>query len=327
MPTEDDLLAGIVAHPTQTDRWLVLADWLEDQGDPRAELARLRWQLHAEPDHPEREQRATRQMRLLKDLDPVVPAWTNSLGARFALILSGSFWMGSPTDEAGRYDDEVHQRVTLAEPFFLGTSAVTVGEFERFVTDTGYQTDAERGDGASGYINEGWRRDGSINWRNPGFEQGAQHPVVCVSWNDVQVLIAWLNRTVASPGQVYSMPTEAQWEYACRAGSQTVYFWGNSTKPMENYAWFISNSDKKTYPRETKKPNPWGLYHMTGNVWEWCENWYAENNGRAIRGGSWYVPPRECRSARRCRCDASARFSSYGVRLALAARPTPAPAG
>jgi uncharacterized protein (TIGR02996 family) len=332
MPTEDDLLAGIVAHPAELDRWHVLADWLEDQDDPRAELARLRFLLHTEPDHPERDERLARQWELLESgLEPVVPTWTSSIGIRFALILPGSFWMGSPESEPGRYDDEIRHRVTLTWPYLLGVYPLTVGEFERFVQATGYQTEAECGDGASGIVNGIWRKDRSIHWRAPGFKQSGRHPVGCVTWNDAQALLAWLNES-AGTGQTYSLPTEAQWEYACRAGSETAYWWGNDAKPIGDFAWYDKNSEKKSHRVESKRPNPWGLHHMAGHVWEWSADWFGEyprqavsdpsrpasdGSGIVIRGGSWYVSTRECRVARRCRCDPDTRYTSYGLRLAI----------
>jgi len=297
--TEADLLAGIVARPDELDRWLVLADWLEDQGDPRAELARLRYLLHVELDHPEADTRRARQLALLEaGLAPVVPTWTNALGMRFALVLPGSFLMGSPASEWGRYDDEVLHAATLTEPFYLGVFPITVGEFDKFVQATTYTTEAEK-------------ENDSITWREPGFAQNSRHPVVCVSWNDAQAMVVWLNQVEGDTDLVYALPTEAQWEYACRAGSTKAYFWGDDPNQLGGQGWFSDNSGDKTHPVKSKKPNPWGLHQMHGNVWEWCADWYgsypsvavedppgpSSGSSHVCRGGGWDRGARDCRAA------------------------------
>jgi uncharacterized protein (TIGR02996 family) len=334
MTSEQELLSGIVAHPLELERWLILADWLEDQQDPRAELARLRFLLQTEPEHPQRAERQARQRELLEaGLAPVVPTWTNSLGMTFALILPGTFSMGSPETEADRSEDETLHPVTLSRPVFLGTSPVTVGAFGRFVAATNYQTEAEKSGGAYGYLQGRWKQDPSITWRNPGFTQTEAHPVVCVSWNDAQDMVAWLNQVETNSGLVYSLPTEAQWEYACRAGSETAYWWGEANK-LGEYAWFDENSEKKTHPIQTKKPNPWGLFDMHGQVWEWCADWYDDYPTEAVedppgpsggsfrvgRGGSWYSGPASCRSARRGAGAPGYRRADRGIRLAASVR-------
>jgi uncharacterized protein (TIGR02996 family) len=313
--TERDFLAGIAAHPAELDRWLVLADWLEDQGDPRAELARLRYLLHTEPDHLERAQRHARQLALLESgLAPVVPTWTNSLGMELALILPGSFWMGSPDAEQWRSNDEQRHRVNLTQPFFLGVYPVTVGEFGRFVAATNYNAGSE--------------------WRHPGFAQTDRHPVVNVSWNDAQALVAWLNQVEGNSGLVYALPTEAQWEYACRAGSETDYWWGNDENKLGEYAWFDGNSGNATHPVDTKQPNSWGLWQMQGNIWEWCADLYGDyptgevtdpsgasgGSRRVFRGGAWSNDPARCRSAYRGYSDPGNRFTYIGFRLAVSVR-------
>jgi uncharacterized protein (TIGR02996 family) len=331
--TEADLLAGIVAHPGDVDRWLILADWLEEQGDPRAELARLRFLLHTEPEHPVRAQRQVRQLELLEaGLAPVVPAWTNSLGIEFALILPGSFWMGSPVEESQRYDNEQRHRVTLTHPFSLGVYPVTVGQFDRFVTATGYKTEAEKGGGAYGYAGRhNWTRDTSINWRSPGFPQTEYHPVVCVSWNDAQAMVAWLNQAdPAALSLAYTLPTEAQWEHACRAGAETAFWWGEDASLLGGFAWVRGNSEQTTHRVQTKKPNPWGLWHTHGHVWEWCTDWYGDysdsaeqdplgasrGSQRVCRGGSWLDGASCCRAAYRGYNSPGERRAHDGFRLA-----------
>ncbi len=337
MLTESDLLEGIALHPGELDRWLILSDWLEDQGDPRAELARLRYLLHVEPDHPERAVRLTRQLALLEGgLSPVVPVRSdNVLGMPLALMLPGTFQMGSPETEEDRADDEELHPVTLTEPFYLGVYPVTVGEFEEFVGATKYQTETEKGGGAYYWTGSKWEKDAKITWRNPGFAQTDRHPVVCVNWNDAQAMVSWLNEDEAKSGLVYSLPTEAQWEYGCRAGSGAAYFWGDKPGKLGEYAWFEENSGETSHPVETKRPNPWGLWQVHGNIWEWCEDWYGEyltevvenprgclsgGSDRVLRGGCWDGDARCCRSANRGSYDPANRITSDGFRLAVSIR-------
>jgi uncharacterized protein (TIGR02996 family) len=335
MTSEQELLSGIVAHPLELERWLILADWLEDQQDPRAELARLRFFLQTEPEHPQRAERQARQLELLDaGLAPVVPTWTNSLGMEFALMLPGTFLMGSPESEDEHSDDEILHPVTLSQPFLLGVSPVTVSAFQSFVAATNYQTQAEKSGEAYAYLRDRWLQDPSINWRNPAFEQTKQHPVVCLSWNDTQKMVSWLNTVEGRNGLVYSLPTEAQWEYACRAGTTTTYWWGDDASRLGEYAWFQANSEYKTHPVATRKPNPWGLYDMHGHVWEWCADLYGDYPSSAVqdprgasegsegvfRGGSWCNGAADCRSAYRVAASPRLRTVFYGCRLAVAVR-------
>jgi formylglycine-generating enzyme required for sulfatase activity len=325
-----------VSHPGEVERWHILADWLEDQQDPRAELARLRFLLHAEPDHPERNGRASRQLELLdQGFAPVVPTWTNSIGMQFAVILPGSFWMGSPNTEEGHDSDEVRHFVTLAQPYFLGVYPVTVGEFRKFVETTGYRTEGERGEGSYGLVNGAWRQDTSVTWASPGFAQTERHPVVCVSGNDAQAMVAWLNEAEKDSGLIYSLPSEAQWEYAYRAGTTTAYFWGETPDRANEFAWYSQNAGRVTHPVGSRKPNPWGLYHMAGLVEEWCldqgnvTDLSVESEGdeevRILRGGSWYDSEygsvTRCRAASRRGFSPETAMSGLGFRLAALGQP------
>jgi formylglycine-generating enzyme required for sulfatase activity len=159
-----------------------------------------------------------------------------------------------------------------------------------------------------------------------------------VSWEDCQKFLDKLNEKVGPGGGKFQLPTEAQWEYACRAGSTTKYFFGNDEKDLGEYAWFIKNSDGKEHPVGEKKPNAWGLYDMHGNVWQWCQdryyvqwlgrNYYKESPvddppGPAVsaaehvyRGGSWYDPAEYCRSAFRYSCFPDYRCGFLGFRVA-----------
>ncbi|MCP4697950.1 MAG: formylglycine-generating enzyme family protein [Gammaproteobacteria bacterium] len=164
-------------------------------------------------------------------------------------------------------------------------------------------------------------------WRNPGFEQTDSHPVVCVTWNDAIAYTEWLSEQT---GKNYGLPTEAEWEYAARAETDTAYHFGNDKKQLKEYAWYSANSDGKTHPAGEKKPNAWKLHDMHGNVWEWTQDWFgdyskeAQSNpsgpekgaARVIRGGSWSNSPRDVRSAYRIRNDPGNRLDNVGFRLA-----------
>jgi sulfatase modifying factor 1 len=330
--TEAEILAGLAAHPHEGDGWLILADWLEDHQDPRAALARLRWQYHYEPNHPEFEPRRTRLWTLWNNgMAPLVPTLENSLGMTFALIPPGTFWMGCLDNDPGKREDETRHRVTLTQPFFLSVDPVTVGDFRAFVEAASYQTDAERGDGAEGHHTGTWQKSRSCNWRTPGFPQKSRHPVTCVSWNDAQVMAKWLTKAEQGTGRTYALPTEAQWEFACRAGTTAPYFWGRDENRVGHYAWIANAAENRTHTVDSKRPNPWGLRHMTGMLWEWCFDHYAEyppeaatdpkgpprGRQRVQRGGSWFVSPTYCRSAHRAHDGQDDRDTHSGFRLAL----------
>jgi formylglycine-generating enzyme required for sulfatase activity len=260
----------------------------------------------------------------------VLPAeLTNSIGMKFRLIQPGTFMMGSPESEAGRDSDERQHQVTLTQPFYMGVYPVTVGDFKRFVDKVGYKTEGERdGKGAYGWTGKEWKQDAKITWRNPGFTQTDQDPVVCVSWNDAQSYCQWLSEL---EGKSYRLPTESEWEYGCRAGSSTAYCFGDGEARLGEYAWYESNSERRTHAVGQKKPNAWGLYDMHGNVWEWCSDWYGDyprgavtdpmgastGSYRVHRGGSWCNVAAGCRSACRSRNVPSYRYSLLGFRLAL----------
>jgi formylglycine-generating enzyme required for sulfatase activity len=261
----------------------------------------------------------------------VLPAeLTNSIGMKFRLIQPGTFMMGSPESEAGRDSDERQHQVTLTQPFYMGVYTVTVGDFKRFVDKVGYNTEGEQ-DGKGAYRSNGkeWVRDSDTTWRNPGwFTQTDLEPVVCVSWNDAEAYCQWLSDV---EGKSYRLPTESEWEYACRAGSSTAYCFGKFEFRFGWYAWYLSNSGNRTHPVGQKKPNAWGLYDMHGNVGEWCSDRYGDypsgavtdptgastGSSRVRRGGGWIDGAASCRSADRGRNGPSHRNSYLGFRLAL----------
>ena len=171
----------------------------------------------------------------------------------------------------------------------------------------------------------------SVMGDNPSYNKGTNLPVEDVSWEDCQEYIKKLNQTGGIPsGYKLSLPTEAQWEYACRAGSTGAY---GGTGDLDEMGWYYDNSGGETHEVRGKKPNAWGLYDMHGNVWEWCQDWYdygyyekspdqdppgpGSGSSRVYRGGSWYSNARDCRSAIRSRYAPGYRGSLLGLRLAL----------
>jgi formylglycine-generating enzyme required for sulfatase activity len=246
-------------------------------------------------------------------------------GPAMIWLPGGTFTMGSPKG-VGADDEHPAHGVTLSH-YAVGEHPVTVGEFRRFFEATGYRTEAEEGDGAYVYDRKGeWNQMQDASWRNPYMSQDDTHPVVCISWNDAHAYCRWLT---AQTGQTYGLLTEAQWEYACRAGSGTAYCFGDEAEGLEAYAWFDRNAGDGTRPVRTKAPNAWQLHDMHGNVWEWCEDWFGDyssdsqqdpsgpesGSSRVVRGGSWSGDAGGCRSAYRGGFVPSGRGGYLGFRL------------
>jgi len=222
-----------------------------------------------------------------------------TLGAIFILIPAGTFVTGSPEGEAGRFDNETPHPVTVSRPFYLQTTEVTQGQWKRVM-----------GKAPSHF--------GSC---------GDDCPVEQVSWYDVQQFIRKLNRMEGTDR--YRLPTEAQWEYAARAGTTASFHAGDSDEDLSRVGWWIGNSGFKTHPVGRKASNAWGLYDMHGNVWEWVQDWYGSypagpvtdpegppaGSYRVIRGGSWSSSAGLCRSAFRISGDPVGRISALGFRL------------
>jgi formylglycine-generating enzyme required for sulfatase activity len=272
-----------------------------------------------------------------------------------AAIPAGSFYMGSPVIELDRDPfGETRHRVSMSA-FYIASKELSVGEFRHFVEDTGYVTTAETEGGAQAYdeAKGEWVFRVGANWRNPGFRQGDDHPVVCVSWFDAVKYCNWLSvkeglkpaYTIA--GQTvnwdrnangYRLPTDAEWEYACRAGTSTPLFTGESISTSQaNYNGSIAHNygniglfRKATVSIGSFPPNAWGLYDMHGNVWEWCWDYYSNPNmtplsdpagpasgtHRINRGGSWSSPGKLLRSAVRASDLPETAGSNLGFRLA-----------
>jgi len=307
----------------------------------------------------ERESRAAKR-GLWADRDPMPPwEWRakvkevkNSIGMKFLYIPAGKFLMGSPENEAGREAQEVQHEVELTKGFYLGEHEVTLGQFKRFVLDTKYQTDGETdGKGAYGIDETGKIQElnPKSTWKNPGFEQTDVHPVVDVTWNDAKAFCLWLSK---KEKRTYRLPTEAEWEYACRAGTKTAYAHGDNPEGLATTgngadatarakfpSWTIGIKAKDghvlTAPVGQFKKNGFGLHDMHGNVWEWCEDWYDPTGyaadkqidptgpttgiAKVQRGGGWSSDSKRLRSATRVGRDPSAYRGCYlGFRVILA---------
>jgi len=272
---------------------------------------------------------------------------TKTAGIRLKLIPAGTFRMGSADDEKDAYDDEkpLHE-VRITRPFYLGITEITRGQFRHFVADTGYKTEAEKdGTGSRGWDErlKQFKVDASYTWLNPGFEQTDDDPVVNVSWDDALEFCKWLSR---AEGVEFRLPTEAEWEYACRAGTTTRYSSGDDPETLAAVGNVADGTAKERFPRWTTiaasdgyvytapvgrfRANAFGLYDMLGNVFEWCADWYskdyyaqspgedptgpAQETKRVFRGGGWNGEPRGCRSA--FRDGSEFRSSDTGFRVA-----------
>jgi uncharacterized protein (TIGR02996 family) len=318
MSTLDALLHAIVVDAQNEDRYAVLADYLEEHDDDprRAELLRFHRRLLATCCEPERHApRAAWQARvvtlLAEGVRPCVPQRRVVLGEgvdmTFNFIPPGTFLMGSPEGEEGRRADEALHRVTLTRGFWMGVFPVTQGQ---------------------------WR---AVMGSNPFWLKGEGLPVENVSWDACQDFVRELGRTAR---ERFRLPTEAEWEHACRSGTSTAFFFGDAASTdRANYDGnYISGPGgakgafrEKSTPVGSFPPNAWGLCDMHGNVYEWCQDWAAvyptaevsdprggeSGHARVVRGGSWFAEPRLCRSACRIFYVAQARGSGFGCRVVL----------
>jgi sulfatase modifying factor 1 len=248
------------------------------------------------------------------------PVAANSLGMKLVQVPPGEFVMGSPVTEQGRQPHEGPQhRVRITRPFWMGVHEISYGNFRVFVKATGHNT-----------------LGGGRPWENPGrWVPQDDDPVVNVSWNDADAFCKWLSN---KEGKTYRLPTEAEWEYACRAGTTTPFHYGNSLSSTQ--ANFDGNAPYKAPAGPFRNrgvkvgsfaPNAFGLYDMHGNVWEWCLDWYDANYYRnspvddpkgpaagtthALRGGGFYRTGSDCRAANREPYDRNARFDNTGFRV------------
>mgnify|MGYP006159474219 CR=1 FL=1 len=221
-----------------------------------------------------------------------LPESASAIGMEFKLIPAATFTMG----------DETHE-VTLTKPFKMGVHEVTQAQYEQVMKN------------------------------NPSYFKGAENPVEQVSWEDAVEFCRKLSELSAekAAGNVYRLPTEAQWEYACRAGTTTQFSFGDDESDLGDYAWYRENSANTSHPTGMKLPNAWGLYDMHGNVWEWCQDRYGDypsgsvtdptgpvgGSDRVIRGGSFYHPALSCRSPDRDAGHDPFLYNGMGFRVSL----------
>ena len=238
---------------------------------------------------------------------PLPPPFTENLPNGVTLEMvglpAGQFLMGSPDSDPDAQSDEKPQHQVKVNSFAIGKYPITQAQYQ------------------------------AVMGNNPShFENNPQNPVEKVSWHNAQAFCQKLSQIT---GKTYRLPTEAEWEYACRAGTTTRYYFGDNNNQLGDYAWYRENSNGTTHPVGQKKPNAWGLHDMSGNVWEWCEDdWHdsyagapddgtawIDNDNRSqsrkcLRGGSWIISPLNCRSANRYRNYPDDHYVSYGFRVA-----------
>jgi formylglycine-generating enzyme required for sulfatase activity len=260
-------------------------------------LEPLEWALEAKPDDAD----ATALLAdVRKHVEPE-PTLSLDLGGGVTMELvyvkPGRFTMGSPASEVGRDNDETQHEVTITRGFYLGKCEVTQAQYQ------------------------------AVTGANPSKWKEANRPVECVSWHDATEFCSRLSRSAAKQVR---LPTEAEWEHACRAGSTTRYCFGDSDGSFGEYAWFGENSDNQTHAVGGKRPNAWGLFDMHGNAWEWCSDWYGNYGGaatdptgpasgyvRLVRGGAYCYSPQNCRSADRFSLPPANPLHQWGFRVAV----------
>jgi formylglycine-generating enzyme required for sulfatase activity len=262
--------------------------------------------------------------------------------AEYLFIKGGIFLMGSPESEVGREKKEPQHQVKVSD-FYIAKYPVTIAQFETFIMESNYQTDADKGGGSKIWTGKDWQTKTGVNWRcdvKGGEQKDKQHPVIHVSWNDATEYCKWLSKKVNA---IFRLPTEAEWEYTCRAGTTTPFNTGDNLTTEQanydgNYPYNKNPKGKylqKTTPVGSYPPNAWGLYDMHGNVYEWCQDWYSDKyydeykkkgivenpagpeNGsdRVLRGGIWRGGAQYCRSAYRYSDAPINRNDYYGFRL------------
>ncbi|MDA1138447.1 MAG: formylglycine-generating enzyme family protein [Planctomycetota bacterium] len=234
-------------------------------------------------------------------------------GMHLVFIPAGEFMMGSPKNEKDRAKDETQHRVTVTKPFYMGKYEVTQAEWKQVT--------------------------GKEPWKGQTYaKENSRHAATEISWQDCQEFLG-------KAGSELRLPTEAEWEYACRAGTTTAYSFGDGSSKLGDYGWFSENASAKgersenasakgeryAHPVGQKKPNAWGLYDMHGNVWEWCSDWFGDYSSRTDtdptgaqsgsyrvhRGGSWCSDARSCRSAIRGRLIPGYWFNNVGLGFRL----------
>jgi formylglycine-generating enzyme required for sulfatase activity len=247
-----------------------------------------------------RKSQATTRLEELRERERIPKEVTNSVGMRFRLIPAGEFTMGAVAQDRGAGDDEKPRHfVKITRPFYLGVYEVTQSQYVAV-----------------------------IGGSNPSKFNGSDRPIESVTWSEA---MEFCRKISSREGVVYRLPTEAEWEYACRACSTTIFFWGDSMD--DSYAWHADNSGNQTHPVGQKSANAWGLYDMSGNVCEWCSDWYgidyygksessdpqgpSSGRNRVIRGNAWNANPGILRTSFRLSTRPENRSDSIGFRVVM----------
>lgn len=233
-----------------------------------------------------------------------VQNYTNSIGMEFVLVAPGSFQMGSLHGETVPTNETPAHRVEIDKPFYLGKYEVTQAQWEALMKN------------------------------NPSHFKDPNRPVEQISWEEARQFVRKMN--AKEKVKVYRLPTEAEWEYAARAGTTTRFHWGEQEQDAGRYAWYGGNAGGQTHPVGQKQPNAWGLYDVAGNVWEWCQDWYdakyyqhspksnpiGPDRGMdfVVRGGGWHNAAPLLRSAIRYHDTPNGRSLLTGVRIAMDVR-------
>ncbi len=233
---------------------------------------------------------------------------SNTVGMKLIRINPGTFAMGLQNGSPGRSEAEVLHEIAITEPYYLGVSEVTQESYEKVMR------------------------------YNPSHFKGAQLPVEMVSWNDAVQFCDKLSELPdeKAAGRTYRLPTEAEWEYACRASSGSAFSFGDTVDLLEDHGWFEKNSERRTHPVGIKRANRWGLYDMHGNVVEWCQDWYqfqpssvevdpkgpATGTSRVWRGGSWRQPMQYCTSGYRYASEHRSQICGFRVAMSLPVKQT-----
>ncbi|QDU28866.1 Serine/threonine-protein kinase PknB [Anatilimnocola aggregata] len=293
----------------------------------------------------------------------------NSVGAKMILIPPGEFLMGStdeqveaalkaaeeikadqPTKDRIQKNERPQHKVGITKPFLLSATEVTIGQFRKFVEAIKYVTEAEQygfGNSTEKVLTDKvYQGNKGLNWRAPGYAVADDSPVSQIVWNEAVAYCNWLseqenlepcyrqdvNTWHFLPGKNgYRLPSEAEWEYACRAGTATTYSFGDDVALLEQYGWFSTNSGGRAHAVGTKPANSFGLHDMHGNLIEWCQDFYDEksyetpgadgpqrvnpDSNRVLRGGLWAGSASQCRSAFRYQYLPYGRFSGHGFRV------------
>ena len=328
---------------SQAEQELKALEEQERQAEEQEKLAAIQAQIEAKKKQIEEKKKKIELAKAYPLPQQAGKELTGKDGAKMLLIPAGDFMMGSTE---GDEDEKPAHRVSL-DAFYLDKYEVTNTLFQKFARETGYATTAEKEGKAWAYVQDDkWTEVSGANWRKPEGGETVfvsnrdEHPVVSVSWHDAEAYCRWAGKR---------LPTEAEFEYANRGGTQTTYWWGDGNPGSRRVANIADESAKlqfsgwtvmagyddgyaRTAPVGSFEPNPFGLYDTTGNVWEWTADWYGEtyyqkspsrnptgaSSGqyRVIRGGSWFHDPQDLRSAARVNSQPSYRLHTIGVRCA-----------